>query len=229
MGYDDSSAGATGVTAGRRKSKKRKAKKATKKKATKKKAKKAKKPCKYGPRDADGYCPKKPSRNPFAEEGDAPAAAPRRKKAAAKKAPARKASAAEKAITKAAEAAAMRGLTKLQRKAADPAFQTAAAGLAGTSVRSLSKIPKAAAVGALSGIALAGIAAFAATTYILQRRARNKEEREQQAYEAALAYREARAAAARQKGAPLTPAENRSLGTEFKATLRRLGISTAGV
>jgi len=40
-----------------------------KKKAKKPKAKKKpKKPCKYGPRTAEGLCPKKPRRNPFAEE-----------------------------------------------------------------------------------------------------------------------------------------------------------------
>lgn len=48
--------------------KKRAKKKARAKKPRAKKAKKPKKPCKYGPRDADGLCPKKPRANPFAED-----------------------------------------------------------------------------------------------------------------------------------------------------------------
>jgi len=235
MGYDDSPAARAGPTGGKSKAKKKPPCKygprdrdgycPKKPKA----AKKAKKPCKYGPRDADGYCPKKPSRYDGGEEYQAPG---RREPDRVKITPRRGAGTAEKLATKVAEQVATSTLRRLATKAQrNPEQATAAAGAATAVARSSVKKALASGVGraALGGIALAGIASYAATTYILQRRARNKEEREQQAYEAALAYRESRAAAARQKGAPLTPAENRSLGTEFRATLRRLGISTAGV
>ncbi len=187
-------------------------------------AKKGKKPCKYGAR-VDGYCPKKPSTR-YSEEAE-PEYMPRAsKKKAAKKAPARKVSTLEKVATKAAETAAQNALKRAQAAARrNPEWTTAAAGLAGTKV---SQLPKAAKVAALSGVALAGIAAFAATTYIITKRARDKEEREQQAFEAAQAYRQARLQAAVQKGSALTPAENRTLGAEFRAKLRALKIPVPG-
>jgi len=189
-------------------------------------AKKGKKPCKYGPR-VDGYCPKKPSRNPYSEEAEAeylPRTSSRKK--AAKKAPARKVSTLEKAATKAAEQAAQSALKRAAAAARrNPEWTAGAAGFAGTKV---SKLPMAAKVAALSGVALAGIAAFAATTYIITKRARDKEEREQQAFEAAQAYRQARLQAALQKGSALTPAENRALGAEFRAKLRELKIPVPG-
>lgn len=193
-----------------------------------KKAKKGKKPCKYGPR-VDGYCPKKPSSNPYAEEAEAEYMPKPAKKKAAKKAPARKVSTLEKAATKAAETAAQNALKRAAAAARkNPEWAAGAAGIAGTKVSQIGKLPKAAKVAALSGVALAGIAAFAATTYIITKRARDKEEREQQAFEAAQAYRQARLQAALQKGSALTPAENRALGAEFRAKLRELKIPVPG-
>jgi hypothetical protein len=193
-------------------------------------AKKAKKACKYGPRDADGYCPKKPSsyggeeRDPYRSEAREPGRV--------KIAPRRGAGTAEKLATKAVEQVATSTLRRLAQKAQRNPEQASAAGGAAVALARTS-VKKALATGAgrmaLGSVALAGIAAYAATTYIIKRVARNKEEKAQQAYEAALAYREARAAARRVVNRDLTPAENRSLGAEFKATLRRLGIPISGV
>lgn len=224
MGYNDSDAGTTVFG---KKSKKKKAAKKSKapkaKKAKKAKTKKAKKPCKYGPRDADGYCPKKPSR--FADSGlldDEPK--PRKKSAAAKRRSTAKINKYADAIYTGVSKAAAETFSKKENR---ERAKELASGLANLPVGAALK---GGAVGAalLSGVALAGIAAFAATHYIITRRARNKEEKEQAAYEAALAYRQARAdAVAKQGGKPLTAAQQQLLASAFKTKLMELGISSS--
>lgn len=216
-----------------KKAKKRKAKKAKAPKKSKAKKAKAKKPCKYGPRDEEGYCPKKPRKNPWANAEDVilDEVVPKKKAAKKAKAPAKSAARKklEKDVTRAAEKAAELALKKAAEKVkANPEWTSAAAGIAGTRVSQLGKLPKVAAVGALSGVLLAGIAAYAATTYIITKRARNKEEREQQAFEAAQAYRQSRVDAERQKGSKLTTAEQKALAAGFRDTLRSLKIPVPG-
>lgn len=222
MGYNSSAAGST--IPGLKKKKKAKKKKAPKQKKARKK--KGKKPCKYGPRDADGYCPKKPSRNPFADDASEEAPAPKAR---------------PKKLTK-KQKDAERTLKKITDKGADKLVENTFAVLkdpvkakaAATAIKTIAKmnvgdVAKAGAAGytLLGGVALAGIAAFAATHYIITRRAANKEAKQQQAYEAALAYRQARAdAMAKQGGKPLTAAQQTLLSSAFKKELAKLGLSS---
>lgn len=188
----------------------------------------AKRPCKYGPRDADGYCPKKPSSNPWKNAEEVLVTKVTGKSATARRAaksPQERAT--EKAVTKVAEKAAEAGLAKLAKKVQDnPGWSSAAAGLAGTKVSQVGKLPGIVKVGALSGIVLAGIAAYAATTWIITRKAKTREEKLRQAAEAAEAYRESRKLAAVKKGAPLTQGELNTLAKEFKKKIASLGITS---
>lgn len=188
----------------------------------------AKKACKYGPRDSDGYCPKKPSKNPWKNAEEMVV-----EKVTGKSATARRAGKTaqqrnvEKAVTRVAEKAAEASLQKLAKKVQDnPGWSSAAAGLAGTKVSQVGKLPGVVKVGALSGIVLAGIAAYAATTWIITRKAKNREEKLRQAAEAAEAYRESRKLAAVKKGAPLTQGELNTLAKEFKKKIASLGITS---
>lgn len=191
----------------------------------------AKKPCKYGPRDADGYCPKKPSSSPWKNAEEVVVAKVTGKSSTARaKAKSPQQRNVEKAVTKVAEKVTETALAKLAKKVEqNPEWSTAAAGLAGTKVSQIGKLKGAVAVASLSGVLLAGIAAYAATTYIITRSARNKEQRQQQAFEAAQAYRQARQLAAVQKGKALTAAELKTLANEYRRQLKALGISATGV
>lgn len=191
----------------------------------------AKKPCKYGPRDADGYCPKRPSSNPWKNAEEVVVAKVTGKSATARaKAKTPQQRSVEKAVTKVAEKAAEAGLQKLAKKVEDnPGWATAAAGLAGSKVSNIGKLAVGARVATISGVLAAGVIAYALTTYLITRSARNKEQRQQQAYEVALAYRESRKLAAVKKGAALTASELKTLATEYKRQLKALGISATGV
>lgn len=188
----------------------------------------AKRACKYGARDADGYCPKKPSANPWKNAEEVITT-----KITGKSSTARKASktpqerATERAVTKVAEKAAETALSKLAKKVEEnPGWSTAAAGLAGTKVKNIGTLAKGTRAGVLGAIALAGIAAYAATTYIITRKAKNREQKLVQAAEAAEAYREARKLAAVKKGAALTQGELNTLAKEFKKKIASLGITS---
>ena len=188
----------------------------------------AKKACKYGPRDADGYCPKKPSSNPWrnAEEVITTKITGKSSTARAQaKSPQQRST--ERAVTRVAEKAAETALAKLAKKAQDnPGWSSAAAGLAGTKVSKVGQLAKGAKVGVLGTLALAAIASYAATTWIITRKAKNREQKLVQAAEAAEAYREGRKLAAIKKGAPLTQGELNTLAKEFKKQIAKLGIST---
>ena len=117
----------------------------------------------------------------------------------------------------AAQKKANRYVTSAKNKAIKTAATSIIRGNAGKLLRtSVTALPVAT---TLSLAAMAGIAAYAATTYIITKRARNKEERAQQAYEAAQAYREARLMAAEKQGRPLSAAQLATLSRQFKAKL----------
>jgi len=207
MGYGDSPRG-TPIGGGRRTTKKKKAKRA-------KKAKKAKRACKYGPRDADGYCPKKPSRFESGDVFDA-LEPPRRVTS--------RASATRRRLTTGATKAAQQLVEGVVRSAANPATREAVKAVGRLNVRDVAA-SGAAGYGLLGGVALAGIAAYALTTYLVHRKPKKREEQLAAAAEAAQAYRAARVMAAESQGKPLTAAQQRVLAAEFKKKLAALGIT----
>lgn len=204
-----------------------------------KKAKKPKPPCKYGPRGADGLCPKKPrmEASTFDFGADAPSTSAR--------APAKKSSAsslAERVIVGSAKEAAQtviqQTVPKLRLTKKQMASQTRiliaegkkSTGAAVARVASAAaKVGKtlAAPVAALSGTMVAaalgaGLAAFAATTYLINRIKDKKERKAQAEFQAAQAYRQARLVAEQQKGSPLTAGEQASLSRQFKDAIARI-------
>jgi len=159
------------------------------------------KPCKYGPRDSDGYCPKKPQ-------------------------------------TQAQVTRQVKAVTKVATEAV-PAFiesggiAAAKAGakavLSGKAIGTVITGGAAAATGALSvtiaAAALAGIASYYGTTWILEQLAQKKlaNTADYRKYEAANAYRAARNQAAKELGRELTSAEHKYLSDRFKAELKKIG------
>lgn len=176
------------------------------------KAAKGKKPCKYGPRTAAGLCPKKPRAGSAAygdATGDYRTSAQRKSDAASKRR-------AQKAVENVV-VGAVKGLTTKQAR-------EAVSTLAGLPVKDVLKAGKAGAA-LLSTVALAGIAAYEITKYVVTRRAENREQRAQQAYEMAIAYRNARAEAQRQqRGKALSAQQQRELAAAFKSKLAELGF-----
>lgn len=207
MGYGDSPRGSP-IGGGRRTTKKKRAKRA-------KKAKKAKRPCKYG-RGADGYCNKKPSGGSYYDDREP--AAPRRRTTSSS-------TRARRDLEKAAEKAVSGALEGGLRLATDPVFRQQVGALGRTSV---SDIAKAGGAGAaiLGGTALAGIAAYALTSYLIHRKPKKREEQLAAAAEAAQAYRAARVMAAETQGKPLTAAQQKILAGEFKKKLAALGVTS---
>jgi len=101
---------------------------------------------------------------------------------------------------------------------------------AGALLRSpVSKVATASFAGTLSAVALAGIASYSITTYILEARKRRKMDRAEQAAAAADAYRAARIAAAEKQGQPLTSKQQAQLAAIFKTKLSSLGLSTTNL
>lgn len=174
----------------------------------------AKPACKYGPRDADGYCPKKPKAAPREDAGILSAPAPRKRK---------RQSIGQKlerttttAVVRAGQKAAVKGVGKIQ----------AAGGL-----KAVLKSPIATGVGtgavtvggAIALAAAAGIAAFLGTTAILNA-IKNKKEREQQAaFEAAQAFRNTRLSLEKGLKRALTIPELQALHSQFTVGLKNRG------
>jgi len=188
-------------------------------------SKKGKKPCKYG-RGSDGYCKKKPSAAresyDFTQE-EAPAPKPRKKKA----------SAAERKLT--TSAGKVGGL--IGEKVGSAAYKAvsnkenrkALSDFLKVPVSAIPALPALGKAAALGGVAIAGIAAFAITTYLVQKRAANKEQKQQQAFEVAQAYRQARLLAAEKQGKPLSAAQQAQLSAAFKSKLKSMGIDTSSL
>jgi len=78
----------------------------------------------------------------------------------------------------------------------------------------------------LSAAALAGLAAYFATSALINRNARTKEELRQNAFEASQAYRRLRLEAAAKQRRPLTPAQQRAAAAAYKRALLDLGLSS---
>jgi len=88
---------------------------------------------------------------------------------------------------------------------------------------------RAGAIGArasLGAIGLAALASYYITRAILKRRARTREERAQNAFEAAKAYRLMRVAAEEKQGYPLNPTQLKMAAEAFKQELAKLGLET---
>lgn len=176
-----------------------------------KRAARAKPPCKYGPRDADGYCPKKPK-------------TARKKKTAAQKKIDREISSATRRAENAIAKGAQEGLSKTATEIA------AAGGIKAATKKALAKkiatgvgTATVSVGGALAAAAAAGAASFLATTYILKKIRDAKERKEQAAFEAAQQFRKVHVDAAARLGRPLTAAEVKILSGEFKTRLKELG------
>lgn len=205
MGYGDSPAG--GHLAKKKTSRKKSAK-----------SSRAKKPCKYGPRDSEGYCPKKPRKARRGGSGNSVEAF--------LDAPVRRAPKRGTQIKRDVEKLGAQGLNAGMLYLANPVNRATAGGVAravaGLNVKDLAK---GGAVGAsfLGAAALAGIAAYAATSWIITRGKQKKEDLQQQQYEVAQAYRAARdAAKIAQGGVPLTSAQLSVLSAAYKKAAAKL-------
>lgn len=204
------------------------------KRASTPKAKKAKRACKYGPRDADGYCPKKPSTRKARdswEEADlgylpepepAPKPKPRKKTKAEAAAQRRLNTALERAGTKAITAGATKVLrSKGAGRVAEGAARTAR--YLGTNVTALSG----AGAGGAVGLAIAaGVGAFMATRSILARIRDKKERAQQAAFVAAQNIRQTRLDAEARLGRTLTKAELARIRDAFNLPelMRKAGL-----
>jgi len=181
------------------------------------KPKKAKPACKYGPRDADGYCPKKPTAS--ARELDAGTSIldkPAPKKRKRQSIGARIETQAVNATTRAAQRGALKGVKAVQKAGGVKAILNTrvATGVGGATLSLGATIAAAAAV---------GIAAFMATTAILNA-IKNKKEREQQAaFEAAQAFRKARVELEARTGKKITGDQLKQLYNQFTVGLRNRG------
>lgn len=160
-------------------------------------------PCKYGPRGADGYCPKKPSagRRTTSSSSRTTSAGPKPPTAAERRRQ-------EAAITEAATAAAQIGGQAYINRAA----------IARVARSPLSALPRA---GVIGGAIAVGLAAFLATTAGLKKIRNKRKKREQEQYLAARAYRLARLNAIEQFGRPLRAEEHDLLAAEWRDKLPR--------
>ena len=165
--------------------------------------------CKYG-RGEDGYCKKKPSgsyydRNePAQTRSDSSSSTPKSESSSTAEKVAEKAT--DKVLSNARTAAATGAIMKLLRT---PVSQVGAR--------------------ALGGVAIAGIASFAITHYILTRIAATKAQKQQQAYEAGEAYKAARRLAQEANKGPLTAAQQAQLSAAFRSALAKLGLNTSNL
>lgn len=172
---------------------------------------KGKKPCKYGPRDADGYCPPRPSSGSSSGSGGGfglePSIAlplPRRRRSARPRT-----SPAERAVQNVVRTGATRAAAAVTKKASGLGRKLVAPAVLTASTVSI----------ALA----AGLASYAATTAVLRRIRDRKERRAQSRFEAAQAYRIARAKAEERLGRPLKAFEHQELAAAFKARLKEIG------
>lgn len=172
-------------------------------------------PCAYGPRGADGYCPKKPPAAPRALASGSGASTPRAARPCAygprgadgycpKKPAAARTSRAATAARRRAETAVTSAVTRGAKAGVGALGGAAAVG---------GLLLKASLVGA------AGFGAYWLTSKLQKLRFSTYDELR---YEAANAYREARSQAALQAGRGLTPAENAQLAQYYKQRIALL-------
>lgn len=196
------------------------------------KAARPKPPCKWGPRDENGYCPSKPAADPSVTTSGKPKApckwGPRDKNGYCPLKPSRGSlSLGERALEGAIKGAKRGVINAAVDIAFTPGLPAAlgreayakAIALAGTSVA-------AAGVGTIAATALAGLAAgYFGTTWIMDRLAEAKEANtpSNRKYQAAIAYRKSREYLAERLGRPITADENKILGQKFKDELAKIG------
>lgn len=184
-------------------------------------------PCKYGPRDADGYCPKKPSSGRARGGGRPCKYGPRGADGYCPKRPTSSRSTAPRSTSSGGTSARTTAAEERRREAAITEAATAAAQLAGQAYISRRELGQLARVnvrnlpraGVIGGAIAVGLAAFLATTAAL-RGIRNKKERKQrEQFLAARAYRLARINAEEQFGRPLRREEHDLLAAEWRDKL----------
>lgn len=174
----------------------------------------SKPPCKYGPRDEDGYCPKKP------RAGDSgPSYQPSYAPAPAKKAPAKKKTAATRRLERKIETNVERTVKK--KLAENPTVQRGAvkvsSGVAAalkylkTPVGALGSLGVAGVAGTVALAAAAGLASYAGTRYLINRRKSKKEQAQERAWLASQAFRVARLKLAEDLGRALSVMELQAL------------------
>jgi hypothetical protein len=179
-----------------------------------KKKPRAKPACKYGPRDADGYCPKKPSQADLGGDSilDRPAPKKRKRQSLGQKIERQ----ATSSVVRASQKAATRGISAVQKAGG---------------VKAILKSPVATGVGTASlslgatiaAAAAAGIASFMLTTAILNRIRDNKERNRQAAFEASQAFRKARTTLQQKLGRAPTQPEIKQLYNQFTVGLKDRG------
>jgi len=181
----------------------------------KKKGKRAggasKRPCKYG-RGADGYCNKKPSDTSWYDR------------------PGTTAKSDTTGTTRTTSPTVEKAAEKVAEKATNKALDHAkSAGVTATIIKLLKTPVSQVGKKALGTAAIAGIAAYAATTWIITRRAKTKAEKQRQAFEAGEAYKQARKLAQEANKGPLTAAQQAQLSAAFRSQLAKLGLSTTNL
>lgn len=174
-------------------------------------APKAKPPCKYGPRGADGRCPKKPRTTATSTERAIA-------KAIGVKVPraSGRTTVAEKIAVAAGGRAAALGGRRLAGKLSGATLEAFLSGgvFSGGAAMVAAR---------LSVVAAAGLAAYAATSAILNKIRDAKERKAQQRFELAQAYRQTRLDLAASAGRPLTAVEQSILSTKFKQAAHDIG------
>lgn len=183
-------------------------------------------PCKYGPRGADGYCPKKPRTTATATEKAVAAAigvkAPRgssRTSVAEKLA----VKAGEKAAQKAAQKVAAKLEQRAKSKAGDVAVGAGSAA-AGGLLKGKILTGGAKTIAARLGIAAAaGLAAYFLTKAIRDRIIAARDQKAAAKAALADAYRKTRLQVAAEAGRELTAAEHAELATAFRREAAKLG------
>lgn len=176
-------------------------------------------PCKYGPRDADGRCPKAPAAGRAASAATARGFANVKAKAQCKYGPRgadgfcpKKPAAARSARTTKAQRAVQRRLESSVTKGVTSAGRAIVKSAGGAAAMG-KFVLKAGLIGA------AGVAAYLVTTQLMKLRYNTYDDLR---FNAANAYRKARADAVEVNGRGLTPAEGSQLAQWFKAKLQLL-------
>lgn len=209
---------------------------------------KSKKPCKYGPRDDDGYCPKKPAAAK-STKGKKPCKYGARIDGYCPKKPSSYSGESSSGTTKKKPLTQKQKQTNRDIKKLGDALGSTV-GSAGADLlksaytnraavkeaaKAVAKIPakdvvKAAAAGVgvaqatLGLIAVAGVASYFLTSYIINRAPKKRAEMNAAAAQAAAAYKAARDEVVRQQKKPLTAAQNQEISKVFKAELKEIGV-----
>lgn len=181
------------------------------------------KPCKYGPRGSDGYCPPKPKaakRPSSARRGRARAAMKPPKTLTypriTTKNPLRAPTTTETVVGAVGGRGLLRKLAPVARQLGKSAFPRTAAGVAGA-IGEVGAIP----------LAAAGLASYYLARFGLSKLALKKATMRENAARAADAYRALRVRLEQDQGRPLTLTQLKRTATLFKNELLKLGLSSS--